>query len=281
MMKTIKELLSNKFVLAAIYIVACLLINKMINVFYNVKKKRLGKESIKSSFTKGALKALVIIITGIQVASLSDTLSKFSNTILMSSSLLVVVLGFVFQEGLSNIIHGFIITLFKPFEIGDRLLIQLNGETISGYVKSMTLRHTVITGIMDNSVNIIPNSLLDKNTIKNLSNQPAGNKYPLTVSITYKMGMDEKKLKTAKRLMNDAVLDNPLTFDTRSNKEEPLFIKVSLEQSSVDLTCFITARSAEDNYKACSQIKERLLKDFKKAGIDFAYQHLEISGHLE
>ena len=117
MMKTIEELLSNKFILAAIYIIACMVVNKIINLFFNAKKKRLGKESIKGSFTKGALKALVIIVTVIQVASLSNTLSRFSNTILMSSSLLVVVLGFVFQEGLSNIIHGFIITLFKPFEI--------------------------------------------------------------------------------------------------------------------------------------------------------------------
>lgn len=281
MLESIKKLLENKYVVAALYIAACVLINKIIKFVFRFSSGKKGKVGIKGSFLKGALQAVVIIFTVIQVASLSNTLSKFSNTILMSSSLLVVVLGFVFQEGLSNIIHGFILTIFKPFDIGDRVLVNINGETISGYVKSMNLRQTVITGVMDNSFNVIPNALMDKTNVKNLSNGPEGNRYPVTVAITYQMGTDPEKMKKAKAILTRVVLENPLVCDMKLEDDKNLFINVTMEQSSVNLTTFINTMTAEQNYKACSQIREKVLVEYKKAGIDFAYSHIEISGQLE
>lgn len=131
----------------------------------------------------------------------------------MSSSLLVVVLGFVFQEGLSNIIHGFIITVFKPFDIGNRVEITVNGEHISGYVKSMTLRHTVVVSIIDNAEYTIPNSQLDNANIKNLTTQDMPNRFPLTVSITYEDAQDTEKLQRAKKIFSNLVLENERTIN--------------------------------------------------------------------
>ena len=278
-MDFINELFQNKIFVSLVYTLAGIILFKIIDLVY--KLLHIKKEStIKGTFVKGLFKALVVVFTVIQIASLSNVLSKFANTILMSSSLVVVVIGFIFQEGLSNIVHGTIIALFKPFDIGDRVEVVVAGEKISGYIKSMTLRHTVVLSIIDNAESIIPNSLLDNTTVKNLSKQSSSKRYPLTVSITYEDAQTNDKLKLAKRLFSDAVFENNYTVDVRDDKNEDLFIKVDLAESAVTLTCFINTKTAEDNYIACSEIKEALLEKYREAGISFAYNHLELTGGL-
>ena len=278
-MDFINELFQNKLFVSLVYTLAGIILFKIIDLVY--KLFHIKKEStIKGTFVKGLFKALVVVFTVIQIASLSNVLSKFANTILMSSSLVVVVIGFIFQEGLSNIVHGTIIALFKPFDIGDRVEVVVAGEKISGYIKSMTLRHTIVLSIIDNAESIIPNSLLDNTTVKNLSKQSSSKRYPLTVSITYEDAQTEDKLKLAKRLFSDAVFENKNTVDVRDDKNEDLFIKVDLAESAVTLTCFINTKTAEDNYIACSEIKEALLEKYHEAGISFAYNHLELKGGL-
>ena len=278
-MDFINELFQNKLFVSLVYTLAGIILFKIIDLVY--KLFHIKKEStIKGTFVKGLFKALVVVFTVIQIASLSNVLSKFANTILMSSSLVVVVIGFIFQEGLSNIVHGTIIALFKPFDIGDRVEVVVAGEKISGYIKSMTLRHTVVLSIIDNAESIIPNSLLDNTTVKNLSKQSSSKRYPLTVSITYEDAQTDDKLKLAKRLFSDAVFENKYTVDVRDDKNEDLFIKVDLAESAVTLTCFINTKTAEDNYIACSEIKEALLEKYHEAGISFAYNHLELTGGL-
>lgn len=278
-MDFIKELFDNKLFVTLVYTLAGIILFKIIDLVYRLFHRK-KESSIKGSFIKGLFKALVAVFTVIQIASLSNVLSKFANTILMSSSLLVVVIGFVFQEGLSNIVHGTIIALFKPFDIGDRVEVVISGEKISGYIKSMTLRHTVVLSIIDNAESIIPNSLLDNTTVKNLSKQSSSKRYPLTVAITYEDAQTDDKLKIAKRLFSDAVFENKYTVDVRTDKNQDLFIKVDLADSAVTLTCFIDTKTAEDNYIACSEIKEALLEKYHEAGISFAYNHLELKGGL-
>lgn len=59
---------------------------------------------------------------------------------------------------------------------------------------------------------------------------------------------------------------------------DDLFVKVDLADSAVTLTCFIETHTAEANFTACSEIKERLLEEYKKADIEFAYNHLQLNG---
>ena len=68
-----------------------------------------------------------------------EAFQKFSETLLMSSSLLVVVLGFAFQTSLEDFIAGILISIFKPFNIDDR--ITLTGMNVSGYIENITINN--------------------------------------------------------------------------------------------------------------------------------------------
>lgn len=268
----------NDPIMAVLIIILGFLVVKIIGQIFKHMKAKKGN-SIQLSFIKGLLQAAVIIVTVIWAGSMLPGMQTFANTILMSSSLIVVVLGFVFQEGLSNIIHGFIITLFKPFNVGDRIEVAVDGEKLTGYVETLSLRHTVVRNIIDNAECIIPNSVMDKATVRNLTTVNKINRYPLKVAIPYAVAKDQEKYQLAKDIVSAAILANTHTV-RKPKQKEPLFIKVDLGESSVNLTCFVETNTAEDNFVACSEISEEIIRKFSENNIDFAFNHIELSGSV-
>ena len=270
---------NHRMIVAIIYIIVCWLLLQMIEmIFKRAHKKR--PPNIKDSFFKGILEAFLVILTFIRVISLSSELENVTQTLLMSSSLIVVVLGFIFQEGLSNIVHGFILTIFKPFEIGDRVEISTGGGVISGYIKEMNLRHTVIRGLTDNVDTIVSNSQMDTSTIRNLTMEDNHIRYPLTVTIPYAEAQDRNKLQLAKSILVEETLKNSRTVDIRPDPDTPVHVNVDLADSGVDLTCYVYTKTAEDNYYALSEIRESLLARFGENDLNFAFPHVEVTGSL-
>ena len=129
--KSVLQFITSDDLHYGLFLLILLLLSlKVVDLIFRPFQK---KKNIHVTFFKCCLKAVLIIAVGLQLVSLSDMLSTFTSQILMSSSLIVVVLGFVFQEGLSNIVHGFIISVFKPFQIGDRVRVTIDGESITGF----------------------------------------------------------------------------------------------------------------------------------------------------
>lgn len=250
----------------------------------NITQKVKKKSSLRTNFIIGTIKTLFVISMILLFLSNFSFFVYFKNSFLMSSSLIIVVLGFVFQEGLSNIIHGCIIFIFKPFEINDRIQITIDGEIISGYVKNINLRHTSIITIIDNSICIIPNSKLDNSVIKNLSNKKISNKYPLTIPISYNDASDKYKRDLAKKIFKKAIFNNKYTLNekgenNRDNEDsknidkniDSIFIKIDYDNSSVNMTSFIITNTIEENIIACSEIKEIILDEFAKNNITIPF----------
>ena len=91
-------------------------------------------------------------------------LSKVMSTILAGSGIIAIVVGLAAQESLGNIISGWFIGLFRPFEVGDR--VRLVGYDITGKIEDITLRHTVIKTFTNSRV-IVPNSKISSTIIEN------------------------------------------------------------------------------------------------------------------
>ena len=95
--KTFLQAVTSDNLYYGLFLLAVLIVAlKLVDLIFRPWKKK--KTSIHISFLKGCLKAFLIITIGMKICSLSETLSGFTSQILMSSSLIVVVLGFVFQE---------------------------------------------------------------------------------------------------------------------------------------------------------------------------------------
>jgi len=227
-------------------------------------------------FFKGCLKVFVVITLGLRVIELVPGLNDFTSQILMSSSLIVVVLGFIFQEGLSNIVHGFILSVFKPFQIGDRVTVTVDGEAITGYIREINARHTVIQNVINSAHVIVPNAKLDTAVIGN--NYYDGNTLSssfMDVEITY-----DSDLEKAIRIMADIIEMHPYVQKVRKEKKitEPVVVLVrDLGSSGICLRAAVVTQTVEENFAACSDIRRNLVAVFAEdPTLDFAYPHLSI-----
>ena len=268
------QFLSSKYVEALIFVAVMLGILKITGHIFTALKKK--KNNSVMAFLEGIARALIIIAIAVRILNLWSGFSKFSSQILMSSSLLVVVLGFVFQEGLSNIVHGFILLMFKPFDIGDRVRITVDGSELSGYVKNINLRSTEITNLVSSATVIVPNAKMDTVMIENMHYEGSNyNTGLLDFSVTY-----ESNLEKAIRIASDTVAQHPLVKKARSDKGEtrPVGVIVrDLGDSGIYLRCSVLTHTAEENYQACSDIRLDLYHRFlQEKDVDFAYPHMQI-----
>lgn len=236
---------------------------KSISLLYSKFFKE--KKQIHLKFFKNFLQASIIIIALYQVGIKFDTFKHFSETLLASSSLLVVVLGFAFQTSLEDFIAGILISIFKPFNIDDR--VSLVGLNISGYIENITIRHTIIR-TFNNSRLIIPNSIMNKEIIENTHTVSAVSSGFLDVLITY-----DSNIKKAKEIMEEVIKSHPSVVE----KDKPLKIFVrDLADNGIALRVSVTTANIDQNFAACSDIREKIVEEFKKNNIKLAYPHLTI-----
>ena len=255
-------------------IVMALIVIKIIDIVFTKFLIR-GKKSVQMSFLRGCLQVMVIIATGIGIASLFDVFTRFASQIFLSSSLLVVVLGFVFQEGLSNIVHGFILSIFTPFQLGDRIHVTIDGESITGYVKSIDLRHTVLENVMNASHVIVPNSKMDLSVIDNNYYADSFSSNFLDVDITY-----ESDLKKAIQVMADLIDTHPMVQKAKKSKginTKTTVLVRDLGASGISLRASVVTSNVEDNFVACSDIRRDLALIFKnEPDLEIAYPHVQV-----
>lgn len=248
---------------------------KLVDLIFKPLKK---KGSLYVTFSQGCLKAFLIITIGMKICSLSETLSGFTSQILMSSSLIVVVLGFVFQEGLTNIIHGFILSIFKPFDIGDRVRVNIDGEVITGYIQSIDLRSTIIQNVMNSSHVIVPNSKMDMCVIDNsyFDTKSVSSNF-LDFTITYGSNLEK-----AMAVASQEIMAHPYVNAVRVEKNitEPAAVLVrELGELGVCLRASVITKTVEENFAACSDIRRALVYRFQEEpDLEFAVSLIKRSG---
>ncbi len=107
---------------------------------------------------------LGIVIFGIAAVSLSAFVFEFPiSTVLATSSIVAVVLGFALQNTVADLLSGLALSIEQPFRIGDRIDL---GDRAAGRVIEMNWRATHILAVSGDLV-VVPNSGLSRGRIIN------------------------------------------------------------------------------------------------------------------
>jgi small conductance mechanosensitive channel len=130
------------------------------------------------------------------------------------------ILGFAFQDSLSNLASGVMLTLNRPFQIGD----YVDAGGVSGTIKAMDMMAVSMT-TPDNKRIIIPNKSVWGSAITNYTALDT-RRVDMAVGISY--GSD---IATAKKVILDAIL----SFDEVLSDPAPTIEVVGLGDSSVNL----------------------------------------------
>lgn len=272
--------MSNLFEITWVSILVRTLVTLFLTgIVVKVIGKIFGKQQISNKihikFLKNILIAVVWIMAITSIASQFDALSGIANTILAGSGIIAAVLGLAAQESFANIFSGLLISIFKPFDIGDR--IKIVGDDTAGFVEDITLRHTVIRTYMNVRI-IIPNSTMGSAKLEN-STYSKGACYPIDVTIAYE---DKEKRHRALEIMEEVVTQHPLFYDNRTDEQKKENKKpveatcISLGESGVDLRILMWTENVVDNNKACSDCRIKILDRFEEENIEIPYNKLVI-----
>jgi len=249
----------------AITVVLMLLTKKMLNK----QEKRRGKQ-IHIRFLYNIIRLFIILLA---VATIGSQFSGFSSaitTILASSGILALGVSLAAQESLSNIIDGLFISMFKPFNIGDRVTLP-EKDNLTGVVSEMNLRHTIITTYQNTSY-IVPNSVMSSAIIDNSNFDKKLFGYPIDVSVAY-----DTDLEFAMSLMVKAITEHPEFVDPRSEADKkagkPIVTPLCREfgNSGISLRCTMYTKDVSTSFRACSEVRIQLKKLFDENGITIPF----------
>ena len=195
-------------------------------------------QSFINSFLNISLKCLVLI-TGLAYIGVPMT----SMITLFGTASLAI--GLALQGGLTNMVGGLMILIFKPFKVGD----WIESNDVSGSVDNITIFYTEIS-TLDSTKVVLPNGTLANSNIKNFTTN-AKRKLCLDFSVSYDSDIDK-----VKKVLKDVVDKEDMVL-----KDEEIFIRLTKHDDSA---LIFTVRVWTEN-KNFWPLKFNLLENVKKA----------------
>ncbi|MCR5226060.1 MAG: mechanosensitive ion channel family protein [Eubacterium sp.] len=186
-------------------------------------------------------------------------------------TLCVAIATFILQEGLSNIIHGFIFRFLSHVKKGDRVQLLIDGNTYTGYLEKITLRHTIIKEFSTNALITVPNAKIDCSLLKNEAlGYEQLNRYIVELPVSYRDAEDPETAEIIKQEIKGAIRDCPLTTDNEFK------VYINFKESFVSYSFFIRTQTVEENFEACSWVREKTMQRLAKRDIHVPYSVLDV-----
>jgi small conductance mechanosensitive channel len=222
---------------------------------------RKGRIRFASQLARVAFYVVIIII----YAHLIPALRAAGTALLASASVVSVVLGLAAQSTLGNLIAGIAITLYRPFQVGDRLELPAPGGVDTAVVEQLNLGHTVLR-TYDNRRLVVPNGVMIGQTVINLSSEDPKVQAIVPVSISYSADID-----AARRLLIDAAHQHPGVLEIDSCRV------VALEASSVTLELRAWCQDAATAKSTEYELFETAIGLFRDNGIEIPFPTMNVN----
>ncbi len=250
-MKALQEFAAEMPILyAALKIILVLVITRLLAMLmkFILKKVEKARQKITKRPNYIGYKLLnnvliiALYILGVTVAVKQvPALSTAVTAILAGSGILAVALGFAAQE-------------------------------ITGYIEDITLRHTVIRTNLGTRL-IVPNSLMGSAVVENtnfMDGEPTRNFVDVQVSY-------DSDIALARRLMEEVVTSHPLYTGPKPLR---VFVR-QFDSSGIALRATMTTATVDDNFIACSEVRQQLKETFDANGVTIPFTTVTISNLKE
>ncbi len=236
-------------------------------VFRRIRRKR---EGLNTHFFERVISALILIGGIILIISIFSGESSVWRTVLGGTALVSAVLAFAAQDVIKDILGGLMISLYKPFEIGNR--VELEDGTV-GIVKDITMRHVILDG-MDTQKIVIPNSKINLMRLKNFSFHSRYRGAQFAFYIAYGSDIDK-----AIRVIREAVISSQYSVpgkQTASGEDYADVYFMAYEESSLRLMTTVYFEAKTPSEVAISDINRKVNTALRENGIEIPYQYLNV-----
>lgn len=231
-------------------------------IFKKVEKKN---KSVALRFSNSIVNVGITLVMIAVVFSLIPNSESLGNRLFRSSSLALALFTFAAQKPLGNIISGIMLSASKPFAVGQKIRVLSGGSVIAeGIVTGMSMRQTIIEQY-DGQSCIVPNSIIDESVIVN-TNYTEGVGNFLEFEIGYYSNID-----LARTIIKEACESEEGVMSCGNvllNRFTENGVVLKIQVTSVDLNA---------SFSACSDIREKVLREFHKNDIDIPYNTITVS----
>ena len=177
-----------------------------------------------------------------------------------------IALALAAQDLISNFFGGAIITVDKPFKVGDRIRM----DNFYGDVLSVGTRSTRVK-TLDNEIVTIPNNKLTTNSVINYSEPDP--KLRMTIPITVAYGTDPIRVKTILlEIAHEAIRKNDFLVED----PEPTAFFVEFSESSINFIVRVWTRHIVSSEKVKDTINCLIAERFAQEGIEIPFPQLEV-----
>lgn len=241
-----------------------LIANKFLNKF--IKKKWPENNIMQRKIKKVILVSLFLAVVFSEV----KYLRSFAGALLASGGIVAVVIGLASQEAASNLINGAMILAYKPYKVGD--FIVLKSRNVTGTVIDISLRHSIIETIEKTQM-IVPNEIMNQEIIENITQIENVKANYLYVDISYESDVDK-----AISIIQNIAVKHPLFVDGRTDKSKDAVpvIVYEFKDSGISLRATVTSENHAQGFQMLSDIRKELLTEFKNNDIEIPYPHVQI-----
>jgi small-conductance mechanosensitive channel len=268
-------LLKIVLIVLAAFVVERIIVSLLRSAYARAKAQ--GHDEVtRYRFARNAIRSIVAITALGFVAYVIPSVRSLAVTLFAGAGILAALIGFSAQKAFSNIISGIFIVAFKPFRVGDNILIgaTATGPGLperSGIVEDITLRHTVILTFENRRI-IIPNAIISDEFIVNSTiRDPATCEY-VEVPIAY-----DADVRKAMEVLAEVCAAHKDHIDRRTANEleagsERIPVRlVRMADSALVLRAYVWARDPVAARMMHYDLNVTIVERFRAEGIEIPY----------
>ena len=209
-----------------------------------------------SGLVRNVLRKVVyalVLLAGLYLFLRITGLTRIALGLVSGTGILGLVVGFAFRDIAENFLASLLISVQKPFRLGD--VIAVDGHT--GVGQAVTTRGTVLVDFEGNHIQIA-NSTVYKNTIKNFTANPKV-RAQFTVGIGYDAGIT-----SAQETILGVLRDHPAVLGDPG----PTVLVEDLGSSTINLKVYFWVNGARnDKLKVLSAVMRLCVRALEAAGV--------------
>ena len=193
------------------------------------------------------------------------------NSVFGSAAVLTAVIGFAGQDVIKDILAGIQISIYKPFDIGDRIE---TSDGSAGVIEKISMRHIVIKRI-DTIRIVIPNSKMNELTVLNYSYEDVPRSVMLRFPVSYKSDIEK-----AKQVIGNVVRDSELTIPGMYTEDGSLdyapvyFIELAESALIMSVTVYFDKDMRTERVR--DAINTSVFKALAANGIEIPYNYMNV-----
>ena len=235
--------------------------------FKKIKKRQRGLHLL---FFERVNSAILIIIGIILAFSVFGGAASVWKSLLGGTAIVSAVVAFAAQDAIKDILAGLMISVYRPFEVGNRIELE---DGTAGIVEDLTMRHVVLR-VMDTKRIIVPNSRLNSMTLFNFSYKTELRSREFHFSVSYDTNVEE-----AIHVIREAIIQSNYSVPGKKTAigmdYGPVYF-MSFEDSSLHLATMVYYPSTVSTEAVVSDINLRVDHALWEHKIEIPYNYINV-----